>query len=423
MKEIQIRPDLKASLDATRIPYKIYAEHIDDKTAEQFYNCITAEGVVQAALMADCHAGYTAPIGSVIKTKDIIYCSMVGYDIGCGMSSIKTDVRPEQLNLELLKESVLRRIPIGRNWHSKKQTVPKLMGTKFATQLLHDEGVYQIGTLGGGNHFIEIGTDQTGFINIVIHSGSRNIGKKIAESYMKTAAIESTDKQRYIDEFDQKNTDWFNSCKGDTSKIHKYVIARDEFVYRRTRARLDNIEDVYGLNINSHEGQSYLQDMNLALEFALANRELMMTKILMSIGEQVQYVQTSRFINRNHNHAELVNDYIIHRKGATHAENGMLGVIPGNMRDGSFIVSGKGNPDSMSSSSHGAGRILSRRQAKDTLSIDDFHEDMKNIVTNHTDDTLDEAPAAYKNIFDVIDQQYDLIEVIDIIKPILNIKG
>ena len=420
---LPIRPDLHAKLTALKKPFKIYADYAEDLAAEQFINCMEHPAIIQGALMPDTHAGYAAPIGSVLKSKDFIFPALVGYDIGCGMSAIKTTIKPEQLNLEQLKIDILRSVPIGRNWHSKPQKLPHIMGTLFATDLLHKEGRLQLGTLGGGNHFIEIGVDQSNDINIVIHSGSRNIGKKIAEAYMKIAAIESTDKDRYVAEFDTKNATWKQSCGANPDRLKAYFEARDQFVYRRTRARLDNIEGVYGLHIDSHEGKSYLLDMELALQFALLNREKMIENIIFELSKQVPIFDTSRFINRNHNHAELIDDYIIHRKGATHAENGMLGVIPGNMRDGSFIVSGKGNIDSMSSSSHGAGRTLSRRQAKDTLSIEDFHEAMKNIVTNHTDDTLDEAPAAYKNIFDVIDQQSDLIEVIDIIKPILNIKG
>ena len=128
-------------------------------------------------------------------------------------------------------------------------------------------------------------------------------------------------------------------------------------------------------------------------------------------------------INRNHNHAELKDGYVIHRKGATHAESGMMGVIPGNMRDGSFIVRGKGNPDSLQSSSHGAGRVLSRKKAKATLDLEEFKSETAKLVTNHTDAMLDEAPKAYKDIFEVMELQKDLVEVVDRVIPILNIKG
>ena len=129
------------------------------------------------------------------------------------------------------------------------------------------------------------------------------------------------------------------------------------------------------------------------------------------------------FINRNHNHAEIKEAFVIHRKGATHAEEGMLGVIPGNMRDGSFIVKGKGNEASLCSSSHGAGRVLSRNQAFMALNVDQFHNDMQGICTNHTDKMLDESPRAYKDIFEVMALQKELVDVIDHVRPFLNIKG
>ncbi len=134
-------------------------------------------------------------------------------------------------------------------------------------------------------------------------------------------------------------------------------------------------------------------------------------------------VKTQRFINRNHNHAELKGKYVIHRKGATHAEKGMLGVIPGNMKDGSFIVIGKGDKESICSSSHGAGRVLSRKEAKENLDYNEFHKSMEKIVTNHTEATLDEAPKAYKNIFEVMQLQKNLVDIVEHITPVLNIKG
>jgi tRNA-splicing ligase RtcB len=160
--------------------------------------------------------------------------------------------------------------------------------------------------------------------------------------------------------------------------------------------------------------------MECALAFALENRKRMIEKIVTLLGNPKELL----FINRNHNHAQLLEGgYVIHRKGATHANKDMLGVVPGNMRDGSFIVRGKGNEESLCSSSHGAGRVLSRNKALSTLSLDEFHQDMQKIVSNHTDATLDESPRAYKNIFEVMELQKDLVDVIDYVRPFLNIKG
>ena len=268
------------------------------------------------------------------------------------------------------------------------------------------------------NHFIEIGTNREGYLVIVIHSGSRGVGHKIAEYYMKQAAVEDVDKERYEQEFVEKN-------KWKDKNPEGWEKAKEEFVYRRTRARLNtNIEGHYGFDINSEIGKAYINDLNEALQFALDNRERMLLNILRCMEKVFGEVKFGGLINRNHNHADISEDgFVIHRKGATHAEEGMLGIIPGNMKDGSFIVRGKGNSDSMCSSSHGAGRVLSRSKAKATLSVEEFNSDMLHIVTNHTESTIDESPKAYKNIFEVMKLQEGLVEVLDHITPVLNIKG
>lgn len=416
----------------TNKPYKIYGEIIEKEALDQFRETMNHPSTVQGALMPDAHTGYTLPIGCVWKTKGKIFPAAVGYDIGCGMSAIRTSVNTFTTeDLELLKSKIMSFIPLGRDTHKYKQKLPNYNGiSEIAKNAFKDIAPFQLGTLGSGNHFIEIGKDREGFLNIVIHSGSRNVGHKIAEHYMKLAAMEDVDKERYEKEFEEKNNWKDINPEG-------YEKAKEEFVYRRTRARLNtNIEGHYGFDINSKYGKEYLNDLNEALQFALDNREAMINNILKCMNFVFGKLETSRFINRNHNHAEIQEilfsdgsgnfipeQYVIHRKGATHAEEGMLGVIPGNMKDGSFIVKGKGNLNSMSSSSHGAGRVLSRSKAKATLSTEDFHKDMKGIVTNHTDDTIDEAPKAYKNIFEVMELQKDLVEVIDHIKPLINIKG
>lgn len=411
---------------------KIYAEVLEHEALSQFHDCLKMEGCIQGALMPDAHAGYVAPIGSVLKFEGRISPALIGYDIGCGMSSIKTDVIKDQLDLDKLKTDILKVIPIGRNSFKRSSlnrpkqlpTLPK--GTEFGEKVMENKGVYQLGTLGGGNHFIEIGEGDDGKLSVIIHSGSRNVGKQIAEHYMKQAAIYEVDYERYEKEFDslEKNKQWLKATVYSNAKMTDYNKAKEEFVYRRTRARVDNIEGCYSFDTDSEQGKNYIKDMNLALEYALASRKAMVNKVIGCIEKNVGgLVNTERFINRNHNHADIQDNIVIHRKGATHAEDGMFGVIPGNMRDGSFIVKGKGNVESMSSSSHGAGRVLSRRKAKEQLSLDTFHEHMAGITTNHTDANLDESPDAYKSIFEVMELQKDLVEVIDHIKPILNIKG
>lgn len=417
---------IQEGLINTTVPYKIFAEYLEDESIRQFEDCLRMEGCIQGALMPDAHSGYTAPIGSVLKFQSKISPQLVGYDIGCGMCSVLTNVKTSditQKQLVQIKDTIISTIPVGNNRHKREQTyINNLPTTQFLDSVLTSTGIYQLGTLGGGNHFIELGTNQDGLLAITIHSGSRGLGKKVAEHYMRRSAVVSNDEELYAAEFT-------NSKQGQQILKHNpsnFEKAKDEFVYRRVRARLNtNIEGYFSFELLSPEGQDYLKDMNFALQYALDNRRKMISEVLNAITSSIGHaVIVERFINRNHNHAEVLPDNtVIHRKGATHAENDMLGVIPGNMRDGCFIVQGKGNVDSMSSSSHGAGRVLSRSKAKATLDLDKFHTDMASVTTNHTDETIDEAPDAYKNIFEVMALQSDLVEVIDYIKPILNIKG
>jgi len=428
-----MRPDLLARISATNKPFKIFTDIVEDGAMTQFAECMELSSVVQGALMPDTHQGYVAPIGSVLLTRNTIFPSFVGYDIGCGMSECKLDINVDDITHEqfvAIKNQILRDVPIGFSRHKKPQHIP-LEGemTTMAYKVLTDTGKYQIGTLGGGNHFLELGKCDDGKLSIVVHSGSRGVGHKIATHYMREAAITNVDENRYVIEFNDKNRDWYNSFKQDMPKKQKqwekYAAAQTEFIYRRVRARVDNIEDAYPLDTNSQLGKDYINDMNMCLEFALANRKAMIDKCAYAVGRVLEKDTTiSRFINRNHNHAEYIgsNEWV-HRKGATQADQGMLGVIPGNMVDGSFIVQGLGCPSSLNSSSHGAGRVLSRKKAKENLSTADFREETKHLVANHSDGNVDESPKAYKDIFEVMENQKDLVEVIDRVIPIINIKG
>ena len=395
-------------------PYKTWLETLEEGALLQFTEAMSQPSVIQGALMPDAHSGYTLPIGAVIKTENTVFPSYVGFDIGCGLAAAKLDITPDELDLETLRDGIIQNIPVGANKHKKAQKY-NLSGkhTDVADKAFESSGQYQLGTLGGGNHFIEVGTGNDGKVWIVIHSGSRGFGYKIAEYYMREAAVDNTDEQRYINEF-KRNNDWEHHSP------EKYKKAQKEFIYRRVRARLStNIEGHYSFDISSQRGIEYLNDMNVALDYALENRKRMIDEIVKLMGSPKRL----DFINRNHNHAEVYGNEVIHRKGATHAELEMKGVIPGNMKDGSFIVVGKGNADSMNSSSHGAGRVLSRSKAKKMLDVSEFNETMKDVVTNHTDDTIDESPLAYKSIFEVMDLQKDLVSVIDHVTPILNVKG
>lgn len=408
---------------------KIYAEVLEQSALDQFNEAMSMECAVQGALMPDAHTGYTLPIGAVIKTKGKVFPSFVGYDIGCGMVALKLDIDHNLIDMNKLKEQILKRIPIGFDKHSEphKSEVSLENTSKILQNAYSTVGVYQLGTLGGGNHFLEVAKGDDDKLWIVIHSGSRGLGHKVAEHYMSEAYLSNVESEQKIqleeakEDFIGRNTTFKEkNPEGFVKALEKFMNKHKETLMKKNK----NIEGLYGFDVESDIGKQYLIDMDFCLEYALANRKYMVNQVHAAIEDIIgETVGVLDFINRNHNHAEIKEDYVIHRKGATHAEEGMKGVIPGNMRDGSFIVVGKGNAESLCSSSHGAGRVLSRTQAEKTLDLNEFHEQMVGIVTNHTDKNLDEAPKAYKNIFDVMEAQKDLVEVIDRAVPLLNIKG
>lgn len=365
-------------------PYEIFAEVLEQTALDQFESAMNQHFVVRGALMPDAHAGYSLPIGAVVETSGFVVPAWVGYDIGCGVCAMRTgfnvhDVKKHSLSIF---NTIHNTIPTGFAHHKEKYhwataEVPDIC-TPTTRSIYNKNGGNQLGTLGGGNHFIEIGADENDNVWIIIHSGSRGIGHAVATHYMKLAS-------------------------GDG------------------KAR----EGHFGFDIHSQNGKDYLLDMEFCLLFALENRARMVDTVLDCIGEYCEDGSLEmQWINRNHNHAEVtINNTVVHRKGATHAEAGMFGVIPGNMRDGSFIVVGKGNDESLCSSSHGAGRVLGRKEASKVLDVSEFEATMSGVVAKVGTETLDESPFAYKDIFDVMKQQESLVEVVNHIKPIINIKG
>ncbi|MCR4941805.1 MAG: RtcB family protein [Campylobacter sp.] len=394
---------------------KIYAEILEQEALEQFQKAMELKCNVAGALMSDAHTGYTLPIGAVVKSYRTIFPAYVGYDIGCGMCAIKFDITANGLDLEKIKNDILASIPVGIKKQEKAQIFADMPAcTDMAKEIFDKLGKYQLGTLGGGNHFLELGVGSDKKVWAVVHSGSRGFGKKIAEHYMKEAFLQSINLDELKSEFEAKNVEF---------KKHnpeKFALALQKFMQKsQEKLAKTSIEGHFGLDIASPLGKNYIMDMNCALEFALQNRKNMIAKIKTALGVADELM----FINKNHNHAIINGDFIIHRKGATSAELGEYGVIPGNMRDGSFIVRGLGNANSLQSSSHGAGRVMSRNVAKKSISLDELNADMVGIITNHTEQMCDEAPRAYKNIFEVMKAQSELVEIIEHIKPILNIKG
>lgn len=364
-------------------PHKVYAKIIESGAITQFKDVMSKDWVLRGALMPDAHQGYTLPIGGVVETAGIIAPSFVGVDIGCGVCAQPTSFNPtEVFDLRYhIRDAIKKVVPLGFSHHSKNsswQEYENLPKTVWFDKMFYErQGLKQLGTLGGGNHFIEIGKDGQDKIWIIIHSGSRNVGHTTASHYIALAHPEG--------------------------KV---------------------AEGAYGFNVETPPGLAYIRDMNTCLAFALENRRQMITLIVAAMNKLCKGEADNWFINRTHNHAESKDKiHWIHRKGATHAEKDMLGVVPGNMIDGSFIVKGKGCEESLNSSSHGAGRILSRKKAKFLLDLEEERSYIGDIATEIDSAGLDEAKGAYKDIFEVMELQKDLVEVVSYIKPIINVKG
>lgn len=436
LKELGFLDIDHAKLETTNTPYKIYAELLDKTAQEQFYDVLSQPYVTYGALMPDAHAGYSMPIGGVCSTKDIIVPQFVGFDIGCGMCAYKTDFTKDQVEAEaeIIYNHIVDRIPLGFKKHKNHQPMKiDLPLTAFAEHILETSGRKQLGTLGGGNHFIEVGYGSDEKAWIVIHSGSRGFGHKIASHYMLQAYLEKNPQEgkleKIIEDFKERNKKFKeHNPEGFEKSLKKFTLKQTAELNKKTN--LDNLPGIWGLDIESRLGQDYIKDQNFALAFALENRKKMIEVIHTIMNETIggeyvfEYNNKERFINRNHNHAEFdeKREEWIHRKGATHAEEGMSGVIPGNMRDGSFVVKGKGHQDALASSSHGAGRVMSRKKAKSNISMEAFEAAMKGITGTVDENTLDESPFAYKDIFEVMHLQNELVDVVEHIKVLINVK-
>jgi len=377
-----------------------YGINVDKKTLEQFENCYSENFVVEAALMPDAHVGYAAPIGAVLKTKNFVVPAWVGFDIGCGLIALKIKgnglVEKARNKREEIYKRVMKKIPMGVGEYNKENNITEKTKKEFKKLLKKfEEGLYDknilnylktssikhLGTLGAGNHFIELGYDSKTEkeLWLVIHSGSRGIGHSVAKKYM-IKASKSKEKNEY--------------------------------------------EKTFPLNVKSEVGKEYLNILEFGLEYALLNRLEITYKAIEALNEILaENLKYELWVNKNHNHAVYEKGYFIHRKGATPAKKDEKGIIPGNMRDGSFLVKGKGNSKFLNSSSHGAGRSISRKVAKKKYTIDQFEKSMKGITGNISKETLDELPMAYKDIFRIIESQKDSVRFVKHIKPIINWKG
>ncbi len=414
-----------------KINEKVYAKNIDSATLNQFQDCVKQDYVIDAALMPDAHYGYVAPIGSVIITKKFIVPSWVGYDIGCGVTAIKVEGKNILEKIKKKKIEIYNKInasiPMGlgklnaehnvseENRKEFRKILEELKNSKIDPELfgwIARKALSNVGTLGHGNHFIELSEeaqntskDKKNKLNknvawLIIHSGSRNVGHHVAGHYMKRA-------QETNQKINQEET-----TKNKTQNIGQPLS--------------ENIEQTYPLDSSSIIGKEYLSVLNFCLKLALLNRIEIGKKVIDGIENTLgEKVKTTVWANKNHNHAERIkkSDKFIHRKGATPSKKGEKGIIPGNMRDGCFLVVGKGSKDFLESSSHGAGRAMSKTQTKREVTLEKFKESMKGITATIEEGTIDESPFAYKNINTVMDAQKKSVKIYKYLKPLINWKG
>ncbi len=373
-------------------PVKMWLDDIEDGALEQAKNLANLPFTFKhVAIMPDAHQGYGMPIGGVLATHGVVIPNAVGVDIGCGMIAVKTSIT--YLNTDLLKEimgKIREVVPVGFN-HQKENQEWSGFDEAPDIKVIQDQlssARKQLGTLGGGNHFIEIQKGSDGFIWIMVHSGSRNFGYRIAKEY--------NDKARKLCER------WYSD--------------------------IPDMELAF-LPIETTEAKEYLEAMNYALDFSYANRKIMLDNILRCFREYTSVIADDE-INIHHNYAAWENHFgknvIVHRKGATLARERTIGIIPGSQGTKSYIVKGKGNPESFNSCSHGAGRRMGRKQATRELCLDDEirrldEQGIVHGIRNVQD--LDEAAGAYKDISKVMANQSDLVEMLVELQPLAVIKG
>lgn len=386
------------------IPIHLYVENLEPGALEQAELCAQLPHAFHhIALMPDSHQGYAMPVGGVMAMKGAVMPNAVGVDIGCGMVAVRTSISFEEARKELpkLAQKILCRIPVGFDWHTQPQeseVLNRIQGKgKLKSELKErmpvvaehaDEARYQMGTLGGGNHFIELQTDDDGLLWVMLHSGSRNVGLQIANHY--------------------------------------HAIAKQ---YCADRG-LGMPKDYAFLPLDLPEAEQYLDEMQWAMDFAMQNRLHMMNAIFDTLRDVFgKTVKETLRVCTHHNYAAWENHFgerlLVHRKGAVRAAEGELVTIPGSMGTASYIGRGRGFADSFESCSHGAGRIMGRNQAKKQFSESDFQKQIGDVIvaTPKLNAIIDEAPAAYKNIDDVMRQQSEMVEIAFRLRPLAVVKG
>lgn len=392
--------------EGQRVPVKVWTDDVDEKTVEQLSVTAKLPFIHKwVAAMPDTHLGMGATIGSVIPTDKAIIPSAVGVDIGCGMVAVRLSVTASQLpdNLRKIRDQIERDVPLGAGaghgdvmieWVSARRKMAhdlELIMKKHPGIIKnpHEKASSQMGSLGSGNHFIELCIDEVQNVWIMLHSGSRGIGNTIG----------------------------------------RYFIEKAKEEMRRWHVNLED-KDLAYLPEGTSLFDDYVEAVNWAQNYAYANRQKMMDIVIAGLKRNPEFpdfVVTKEAINTHHNYVERENHYgrnvFVTRKGAIRARLGELGIIPGSMGDKSYIVRGLGNAESFCSCSHGAGRRMSRTAARNMFTAADLAEQTMGIECPKDDARVDEIPAAYKPIDEVMENQKDLVEVVHTLRQVINVKG
>lgn len=389
---------------------KVYTEVVEETALEQIRTLCNQEFVKDSKIriMPDVHAGAGCTIGTTMTLKDCVVPNLVGVDIGCGMETIQ--IKNSHIELQKLDKLIYEKIPSGFNIRSSVHKYNdeidlNMLRCKREGRINLDRAVKSLGTLGGGNHFIEADKDEEGNIFIVIHSGSRHLGLEVANYYQELA---------------------YKSLNGNTADDINQLIINCKTARREKEIQrgIDDLKAQVRTEIPKSLAylagplmEDYIHDMKIVQRFALLNRKAMMDEIIRGLKLKVEDEFTTI-----HNYIDT--EAMILRKGAVSAKKGERLLIPINMRDGSLICIGKGNEDWNNSAPHGAGRLMSRIKAKSTFTVSEFKKQMKGIYTTSVNsDTLDECPMAYKDMEDIVKNIGDTAEIIKIIKPIYNFKA
>lgn len=384
---------------------KVFTDNIDSETISQIINLLNQEFIANSniRIMPDCHAGSGCVIGTTMTLHDKVVPNLVGVDIGCGMHAVK--LKETEIDYKKLDETIRNYVPSGFDIHSKAIATSNI--DKVYAPVDKDRAYKSLGTLGGGNHFIEVDKDENNDLWLVIHTGSRHLGIEICNYYQNLAY--DTIKNGNI-KMEGQNLIKKLKREGRQSEIENAL----KELYKKERECKIPKELCY---IEGDNFKNYIHDMNLAQEHAKINRQTIADQIIKHMDLHIDMS-----FDTIHNYIDI--DNMILRKGSISAQKGEKVIIPMNMRDGSLICIGKGNPDWNYSAPHGAGRILSRSKAKEEIDLNDFKESMKGIYTTSVNrGTLDESPFAYKPAEEIIENIKNTVDIISIIKPVYNFKA